>query len=1024
MERLIELCVRRRGAAVILSILALCLALWGAWRTPLDVFPDFVPSQTTIHTDAPGFTAEQVEQLVTHPIEKALNGSDGVATLHSESIPGLSVITINFTTGADLYHARQDLAERLTVVARSLPSGTGTPQLSPLTSSTRDLLKVGLVSDLVDDYALRDIADYVIKPRLRALPGVALVTTFGGAVREIRIEPDPQKLTAFGFTVSQLVDAAPGALALRGAGFIDLQGQRVLIQTPTPSPDVSVIGDAILAVRGGTPVRLQDVATIAQVPAERVGDALIQGRPGVLISVSSQYGASTLATTRAVEAVLLDLAPSLKAQGVAIYPALHQPANFIERAIGGLAQALAVAAALIFVALVLFLRDWRSALISFIAIPVSLVVAIAVLHQFGGSLNTMTLSGFVVALGVLVDDAVAGVENILRRLREQAQSPQPRGRLATIREAADEVHTPIFFATLVVLAVFVPELLSSSVQGRLIGPLALAFILAVTTSLIVALTTTPALAALLLSVDDTHVEAAWLTMLKRVQAAAIAFVHRHLMVCVALIVVMLAGAVSLIPFLGGTFLPEFREGHLIVQVTSNLPGTSLNEMMSLGGRISREILELPYVATIEQRVGRAEGTEDTWGPHQSEFQVELKPDADVDQERAEAKLREILSRYPGVQSEVVTFLGDRISESLTGQTAQVAIKLFGPDLATLDATAARMQALVATVPGVVDLQFKRQSGTPMLGVTLDPAALAAVGLKGQDVLDAIATDYAGTTVGQAFAGPRTEDVVVRLSDQWRQQPRQLSELTISGPFGAVPLSNVAHIVTSSGRYSVQHEDGQRFVAVTFNVVGRSLQNAVADVRRLVDQSGIVPNGVRIDYSGAASAERTTQLELAAYSLLMLVLVVIILSVGFSWRAHPWLVMINLPFSLIGGIVAVAATGIGLSLGALIGLVTVFGISARNAILLLSYYEQLVDRDGAPWTMETIIRGANERLSPIIITAVLTALGLAPLAYSIVKPGQEISGPLAVTVLGGLASSTILNIILMPALAARFSRGGV
>jgi Cu/Ag efflux pump CusA len=487
---------------------------------------------------------------------------------------------------------------------------------------------------------------------------------------------------------------------------------------------------------------------------------------------------------------------------------------------------------------------------------------------------------------------------------------------------------------------------------------------------------------------------------------------------------MLAGAIALVPFLGGTFLPEFREGHLIVQVTSTLPGTSLNEMLSLGKRISGEILALPYVATIEQRVGRADGTEDTWGPHQSEFQVELKPDADIDQEAAEAKLRDILSRYPGVQSEVVTFLGDRISESLTGQTAQVAIKLFGPDLGSLDATAARMQALISGVPGVVDLQFKRQSGTPMLGVTLDPAALAAVGLKGQEVLDAIATDYAGTTVGQAFAGPRTEDVVVRLSDQWRRQPRQLSDLTISGPFGPVPLSNVAHIVTSSGRYSVQHEDGERVVAVTFNVAGRSLQNTVADVRRLVDRAMTMPGDLRVEYSGAASAERTTQLELAAYSLLMLVLVVIILSVGFSWRAHPWLVMVNLPFSLIGGIFAVAITGIGLSLGALVGLVTVFGISARNAILLLSYYEQLVDQEGEPWTMETVIRGANERLSPVVITAALTGLGLAPLAYSIVRPGQEISGPLAVTVLGGLASSTILNILLMPALAARFSRGSV
>jgi CzcA family heavy metal efflux pump len=1018
-EWLISLCVRRRGAAVTLSILALILAVWGAWSTPLDVFPEFVPSQVTIHTDAPGFTAEQVEQLVTHPIEKALNGAEGVAALRSESIPGLSVITINFAARANLYNSRQDVSERLNVIAPHLPSGTTTPQLSPLTSSTRDLLKIGLLSDQLDAYALRDVADYVIKPRLRSLPGVALVSTFGGAVRQIHIEPDPKKLTAFGFTIPQLVGAAPGALALRGAGFIDLKGQRVLIQTPTPSPDVSVIGDAILGVRGNTPVRLQDIATITQAPAQRVGDSLIQGRPGVLLSVSSQYGANTLTTTRAVEKVLLQLVPSLKAQGIEIYPALHQPANFIERAIGGLGRSLAIAAALIFVALYLFLRDWRSALISFISIPMSLLAAIAVLDQFGYTLNTMTLSGFVVALGVLVDDAVAGIENILRRLRENAQISSLRLRTDIIRDAALEVHGPIFYATLVVLAVFVPELLSSSVQGRFVGPLALAFMLAVLTSLIVALTTTPALCALFLTPDDTHVEALWLTFLKDAQARAIEFVYRYLEIFLGVVALLLIGALSLLPFLGGSFLPEFREGHLVVQVTSTLPGTSLDEMLFLGRRISSEVLALPYVATIEQQVGRAENTEDTWGPHQSEFQIELKPDVYVDQAHAEEQIREILSRYPGVQSEVVTFLGDRISESLTGQTAQVAVKLFGPDLDALDAAAARVQNELASIDGVVDLQFKRQSGTPVLGVTLDPAALAAVGLKGQDVLDTVATDYAGTTVGQAYAGTRTEDVVVQLSDEWRRQPQQLNELTINGPFGPVPLSSVAHIISSGGRYSVQHEDGQRFVAVTFNVSGRSLQSVVAEARDRITRSGVVPGGIRVDYSGAAAAEQSTRVELAFYSLLMLVLIVMILSVGFDWRAHPWLVMANLPFSLIGGIFAIAVTGIGLSLGALVGLVTVFGISARNAILLLTYYEELVETDKMPWNEATVVRGANERLNPILMTAVLTALGLAPLAFSIVQPGQEISGPMAVTVLGGLASSTILNLVVMPALAARF-----
>jgi CzcA family heavy metal efflux pump len=1024
MEWLISLSVQRRGAAATLSLLALLLAIWGAWHTPLDVLPEFVPSRVTIETEAPGFTPEQVEQLVTHTIEKTLTGSEGVANIRSESVPGLSIITINFAADANLYNARQAITERLTEIGSNLPSGTGPPQLSPLTSSTRDLLKIGLISDRINAFALRETADYLIKPRLLALPGVARVSVFGGRVRQIQIQADPKKLAAYGFTVPDLVRAAPSALALRGAGFIDLKGQRVLIQTPTPSPDVSVIGDGILAVRGKTPVRLRDVATISEQPAQRFGDALIQGRTGVLLSVSSLYGANTLTTTREVEGTLARLIPSLKAQGIAIYPALHQPASFIERAIGNLGRSLAIGAVLILVVLYAFLRDWRSALISFISIPLSLLAAIAVLDHFNYTLNTMTLSGFVVALGVLVDDAVVSIENILRRLRDNSQHMSPRPRTEVIRDASLEVHGPIFYATLVVLAVFVPELLSSSVQGRLVGPLALAFMLAVVASLVVALTTTPALSALLLSPRDAHVDPWWISELKNIQARAIIIVERHLHAALIFVAALFVGALALLPFLGSTFVPEFREGHLVVQATSNIPGTSLDEMLALGRRISRDVMALPYVATVEQQVGRARETEDTSGPHQCEFHIELKPNVYVDQGRAEAELRSILARYPGIQSEVVTFLGDRISESLTGETAQVVVKLFGRDFKQLDDTGVSVTKVLAGIPGIVDLQFKRQSGTPIMSVELNPAGLAAVGIRGQDVLDTIATDYAGTTVGEAYSGFQTVDVVIVLPDRLRHSPELLGDLLIGGPFGPVPLANIAKISPSGGRYSIKHETGSRYEPVTFNVTGRSLQSVVAEAQDRISRANIVPAEVEVRFTGAAAAEQATRIELAVYSLFMLIFIVLVLSVGFAWRAHPWLVLTNLPFSLIGGIAAIAITGIGLSLGALVGLVTVFGISARNAILLLAYYEQLVDVDHQPWTAATVHRGANERLTPIFMTAILTALGLLPLALSINLPGQEISGPLAITVLGGLASSTIFNLILLPALAARYSQRDV
>ncbi len=429
----------------------------------------------------------------------------------------------------------------------------------------------------------------------------------------------------------------------------------------------------------------------------------------------------------------------------------------------------------------------------------------------------------------------------------------------------------------------------------------------------------------------------------------------------------------------------------------------------------------PYVATVEQQVGRARETEDTSGPHQCEFHIELKPDVYVDQGRAEAELRSILARYPGIQSEVVTFLGDRISESLTGETAQVVVQLFGGDFRQLDDTAVSVTKVLAGIPGIVDLQFKRQSGTPIMSVELNPAGLAAVGIRGQDALDTIATDYAGTTVGEAYSGFQTVDVVIVLPDQLRHSPELLGDLLIGGPFGPVPLANIAKISPSGGRYSIKHETGSRYVPVTFNVTGRSLQSVVAEAQDRISQANIVPADVEVRFTGAAAAEQATRIELAVYSLFMLIFIVLVLSVGFAWRAHPWLVLTNLPFSLIGGIAAIAITGIGLSLGALVGLVTVFGISARNAILLLAYYEQLVDVERQPWTAATVHRGANERLTPIFMTAILTALGLLPLALSINLPGEEISGPLAITVLGGLASSTIFNLILLPALAARYSQ---
>jgi CzcA family heavy metal efflux pump len=1020
MRALVTLCVRHFGAVTVLTVFAFVLGCWGAVRAPLDVFPEFVPSQVDIQTEAPGFAPQQVEELVTKQVENAVNGAAGLATLRSESIPGLSVVTITFADGVDVHVARQGISERLSELGTSLPAGVGTPKLSPLVSSTMDLLKIGLLSDKVDAYELRDTADWIIKPRLLAVPGVAHVIVFGGNVRQIQILPDTQKLASFNLALSDVSDAVRAALPLRGAGFVDIASQRILLRSPTPAPDAEALGKAVVTVRGGTPILLRDIAETKVAPGLRSGDALIMGKPGVMLSLASQYGANTLTATLAVEKALTDLEPALKARGIKLYSGLHRPANFIERALGDLKESLVIAAVLILAVLYLFLRDIRAALIAFTAIPLSLLAAVAVLNHMGLTLNTMTLGGFAVALGVLVDDAIIGIENIMRRLRENKLLPQPKPRLEVVREASLEVRGPVIYATAVVIVVFLPELFTSSVQGHFVGPLALAFIFAVVASLVVAMTSTPALCALLLRGHDARPEAAWLRRLKTWQDAAVHRVGAHFSLIVSLLLIMVVAALAALPFVGGTFMPDFREGHFVMQVSSAITGTSLDEMLEMGKRVSADVLALPYVQSIEQQVGRAELGEDTWGPHRSEFHVELKTDAAVDQSTAQEELRAILEKYPGVQSEVVTFLGDRISESLSGETAQVAVKIFGDDLDALDATADGIAAALGKVAGIVDLQFKRQSGTPTIAIELIPDALAAAGLKVQDVLDTVESAYAGKIVGQTYRGTRTVDVVVLLPDTLRHQPARLSQLMIGSPFGPIPLSQVAHVSATQDRYSIEHDGGQRRVSVTFNVGKGSLQSVVQQAQQAIARSLKLPAGVFIEFSGAAQAESETRTQLFMYSGLALGLIVMILFVSFRWRANSWLVLANLPFSLIGSVLAIAVTGIGISLGTVVGLVTVFGVSARNAILQLAHYEHLVEVEGAVWSLDVVIRGANERLVPILMTAAVTALGLAPLAMGMNRPGQEIEGPMAVTVLGGLLSSTLLNLFVLPALAHRYA----
>ncbi|WP_295557532.1 efflux RND transporter permease subunit [uncultured Hyphomicrobium sp.] len=1011
MDALIRWSIRYRSAVAALSVAWLVAGIFFAFHAPLDVFPEFVPPQVTIQTEAPGFAPEHVEQIVTRPIEAAVNGAPGIESIRSESVYGLSVVLITFKEDVDPETIRQGISERLATLAGELPAGVEQPKLTPLTSSTMDVLKFGLLSNSVDPYTLRDIADWTINPHLLALPGIARVTVYGGAIRQVQIQPDLERLAGLGLTVNDVMEAGKAALTLRGGGTIDTSAQRITLDAPPPTPDPQAISQALVAMQDNTPITIGQVANVTFGPAVPIGDATIMGKPGVLVTVSSQFGANTLEATDAVERALEDLKPALKQRGIDVI-LLHRPASFIERALGNLEHALALGSALILVVLYAFLRSWKAALISFLAIPLSLLAAIFVLAEFGQTLNTMTLGGFALALGVLVDDAIIDIENIMRRLR-LAKAEGRDDDLATIEEASIEIRGSMLYGTLAVIFVFLPILFTGGVQGRFIGPMALTFIIAVIASMVVALTVTPALCALLLTGEETKETPRLVDRMKEFQAWCMEKVRTRWRLTVAALAGAAAAAIAVAPFLRSELIPQFREGHFVIQMAMAAQGTSVGDVTATGVRISNELLKLPFILAVGHQIGRADLGEDTWSPDKSEFHVELTEEHEETETEAQEKIRDVLERFPEVRTEAMTFLGDRISESLSGETAQVVINLTGTDLETLERSAEQVERAIANVEGLDDLRIPKAAKVPTLSIKLDHAALTNYGLTARDALETVQTAFAGTTIGQTFIGAQTVDVVVILAPNERDRIEQLSNLLVSNAQTRVLLGNVASISVTDGRVNIQHEGAQRRVNVNFNGSGeRSLRDVVAEVKERVGALALPP-GVYVSYAGQAEEERAGQLRLALLTALSIALVVIVLTAAFKRRALAAVLLINVPFCLIGGMAAIVASGIGLTLGSLVGLVTVFGIGARNSVMMLAHVEHLVDNEGHPWSDHTIRVAAAERFAPVFMTALMAALGLVPLALGLGRPGHEIEAPMAIAILGGLATATFLNLVVLP-----------
>ncbi|MGH7781212.1 MAG: efflux RND transporter permease subunit [Candidatus Binataceae bacterium] len=1020
LKAIVAFSLRFRGIVIALACLGFGYGLYSAFNAKLGVFPEFAPPQVVIQTEATGLASEQVETLVTQPVENVLLGMSGVASIRSQSIQGLSVITVIFHEGTDIYRDRQLVSERLLVVASEMPAGVSAPVMAPLTSATSVFLTVGLTSPKLKPMDLWSFAYWTMRPRLLSVPGVAKIAIYGGGVRQLQIQVQPYRLLAYGLSISRVLAAARRATGVEGAGFVENANQRIVIRTEGQSITPAQLGNAVLAAVDGTSVRLRDVAEVRWAPQPLTGAAAMFGTPGVILVLSSQYGANTVEVTTRAESALRDLAPALKAEGITLFPRLFRAADFIQTSVMDIRSSLLLGGALVAIVLTLFLYNLRTAFISLTAIPLSLLMAVVVLNQMGATLNTITLGGLAIAIGEVVDDAIIDVENIFRRLRENRAGTNPRPVFNVILDASLEVRSAVVYATFVVALVFFPVLSMSGVEGKIFAPLAIAYILAILASLGVALTLTPALCAVMLPHATSEVETRFVRRLKQVHRRWLEVLLGRPRILVIAVGALCLLAAATLPFFGGSFLPELQENSFIVHM-AGIPGTSIPESMRMGRAVSAALLRDTDIKSIDQRVGRAVLGDDTLGPQESEFDVTIKPRSGEDVDAAQESIRQILGGFPGYDFGLNSFLTERIEETLSGQTADVVVSIFGNDLDSLDQAGNAVARVLQGIRGGVDVRVQAPGGMPQMLVQLKPNRLVQFGFEPLDVLSAIRAAYQGDEVAQTYDGNRIFGVSVILAPASRLDPEAIGGLLLQNSEGnLVPLRELASVSLGTGRYSILHDGGRRVQIVTCNVVGRARDSFVAQARRKVAALGL-PAGTYIEFGGAAEARASALRQILLNSLIAAVLIFVLLYLAFGNLRNLSLVLINVPFALVGGILAAWLGGGYLSLGSIVGFVTLFGITMRNSIMMISHFEHLVANESEAWGRETALRGASERLLPILMTAMVTALGVLPLALGSETAGREIEGPMAIIILGGLLTSTALNLLVLPSLALRYGR---
>jgi CzcA family heavy metal efflux pump len=1015
---LVSTSLRLRVAVVALMAMVLVIGFRIVSQTPIDVFPEFAPPYVEVQTEVPGLSTAEVEALVTIPIENALNGTAWVQTIRSKSVMGLSSVVLFFKQDVDLNAARQMVQERLSLAAEILPDVAEPPvMLQPLSSTSR-ALKIGISSETLNQMEMTSLAKWIIRPRLVSIPGVANVAIWGQRDRQFQVLVDPDRLRAHNITLEQVEQAAGDAVELSSGGYMDTPNQRLAISHVSYIKTAEDIGNVVVAYRNDSALRLHDVADVVESSGAPIGDAIINDGPGILLIVEKQPWANTLVVTREVEAALDALRPGLTE--LEIDSTIFRPAGFIEMSIRNLNRALLYGCIMVIIVLAFFLYDWHTAVISMLAIPCSLVVAALILHYRGGTINTMVLAGLVIAIGEVVDDAIVDVENIMRRLRLNRAAVNPQSSFTVVLNASIEVRSAVLYGSLIVVLVLIPVFFLPGLSGTFFRPLALSYILAILASLLVALTLTPALCLIFLPRAALHPkDSPLVSWLKRGYQLVLPGLIRHPNWAIIIVLLALAASGVIIPMLGEEFLPNFKEFDFLMHFVEK-PGTSVEAMDRITIRASKELRAIPGVQNFGAHIGRAEVADEVVGSNFTELWISVDPQVEYDSTVAEIK--DTIEGYPGLRRDVLTYLRERIKEVLTGTSATVVLRIFGPDLAVLQQKANEIAAAIEEVEGIIDLHVQPLTMIPQVEIKFRPESAAQFGLAPGDVRMAANTLLKGTKVGEIYQEQMIFDCVVWGTTKVRRDITALKELVIDTPTGGhVPLGQVADIYIAPTPNQITREANSRHIDVSCNIHGRDLGSVAKEIETKVKAIHF-DTGYHPEILGEYAERQESRNRLLSVAILSALGIFFIVYSDFSSVRLALLLMLCLPIALTGSIFAALISGGVLSLGSIVGFVTVLGIVGRNGVMLISHYRHLEAEENMPFGEELIIRGAMERLSPILMTALTTALALVPIAIGGNKPGQEIEHPMAIVIMGGLVTSTLLNLLFMPSLYWKFAKG--